>query len=157
MIIIIRQTLDTDLGEANTIMKGTLNTNAQAVLDVVRRTHNHPTASDVYEAVRAKRPRMGLASVYRILHMLVKQGWIKEVQHNDETCHYDARIDRHDHAICTACGKLIDVPVELNFPQELLESAAKSAGIVFSSYELRLYGLCSACSQNGGNGLAPIQ
>ena len=55
-------------------MKGTLNTNAQAVLDVVKGANSHPTASDVYEAVRKTRPRIGLASVYRILHMLVEQG-----------------------------------------------------------------------------------
>ena len=135
-------------------MKGTLNTNAQAVLNVVKGAPNHPTASDVYEAVRKTRPRMGLASVYRILHMLVEQGWIKEIRHNDETRRYDARTDRHDHAVCTTCGALIDVPVGVSIPQDLLEAAAKAAGIVFSSYELRLYGICSACSQNVGAGLA---
>jgi Fe2+ or Zn2+ uptake regulation protein len=129
-------------------MKGTLNTNAQAVLNVVKEAHNHPTASDIYEAVRETRPRMGLASVYRILRMLVAQGWIKEVRHNDETCRYDARTDRHDHAVCTACGKLIDLPVDISIPQDLLASAAKDVDIVLNSYELRLFGICSACSQN---------
>jgi Fe2+ or Zn2+ uptake regulation protein len=128
-------------------MKGTLNTNAQAVLNVVKGAQDHPAASDIYEAVKVTRPRMGLASVYRILHMLVEQGWIREIRHNDETCRYDARTDRHDHAVCTACGKLIDIPVGINIPQDLLESTAKDAGIVFNSYELRLFGICSACSQ----------
>jgi len=128
-------------------MKGTLNTNAQAVLDVVKGANSHPTASDVYEAVRKTRPRIGLASVYRILHMLVEQGRIKEIRHNDENCRYDARTDRHDHAVCTACGRLTDVPVEISVPQDILESAAKASGIVFNSYEQRLSGLCLACSQ----------
>jgi Fe2+ or Zn2+ uptake regulation protein len=128
-------------------MKGNLNTNAQAVLDIVKGAYNHPTASEVYEAVRETRPRMGLASVYRILHMLVEQGWIKEIRHNDEACRYDARTDRHDHAICTQCRSLIDVPVEVSVPQEILESASNAASITLSSYELRLYGICSACSQ----------
>src|SRR5919198_3240772 len=147
MIIIIRQALDMKLGKANKIMKGTLNTNAQAVLNVVKGACDHPTASEVYEAVRVTRPRMGLASVYRILHMLVGQGWIKEIRHNDETCRYDARIDRHDHAVCTTCGKLIDVPVGISISQEILESAAKDANIALISYELLIYGICSACSQ----------
>ena len=136
-----------DLGKANRIVKGTLNTNAQAVLNVVKGASNHPTASEVYEAVRETRPRMGLASVYRILHMLVGEGWIKEIRHNDETCRYDGRLDRHDHAICTTCGKLIDVPVGVDIPQDLLELAAKDADITLGSYELLLYGTCSACSQ----------
>jgi Fe2+ or Zn2+ uptake regulation protein len=128
-------------------MKGKLNTNAQAVLDIVKGAYNHPTASDIYEAVRETRPRIGLASVYRILHMLVEQGRVKETWYNDETCRYDARIDRHDHAICTQCRSLIDVPSEVSVPREILEEASKSAGIALSSYELRLYGVCSACSQ----------
>ncbi len=128
-------------------MKGTLNTNAQAVLDVVKGAYNHPTASDVYEAVREIRPHMGLASVYRILHMLVEQGRIKEI-HNDETCRYDGHTERHDHAICTACGLLIDVPVGVSVPQDILEAAAKASGIALRSYELRVYGICPACSQN---------
>ena len=131
-------------------MKGTLNTNAQAVLDAVKGADNHPTAADIYEAVRVIRPRMGLASVYRILHMLVAQGWIKEIQHCDETCRYDARTDRHDHAICTTCGALVNVPAGVCIPQDQLESAANTAGIKFSSYELLLYGVCAACAQKEG-------
>src|SRR5579864_4609856 len=147
IIIIISRALYVDLGKANKIMKSTINTNAQAVLDVVKGACNHPTASEVYEAVREIRPRMGLASVYRILHVLVQQGRIKEI-HNDETCRYDGHIERHDHAICNVCGRLIDVPVGVSVPQDILEAAAKASGIALSSYELRLYGICPACSQN---------
>lgn len=129
-------------------MKGTLNANAQAVLNAVKGASNHPTASEVYEAVRETRPRMGLASVYRILHMLVEERLIKEIRHNDEICRYDARTDRHDHAVCTTCGKLIDMPGMITISQDVLESAANNAGITLKSYELRLYGICSACSQN---------
>src|SRR5262249_28906206 len=127
IIIIISQTLETDLGKANTIMKGTLNTNAQAVLDVVKDAYNHPTALDVYASVRQKRPHIGLATVYLILNLLVEQGRIKEIHHNDETCRYDARTDRHDHAVCTVCGTLIDVPIGVSIPQDLLAAAAKAA------------------------------
>ena len=128
--------------------KATLNTNAQAVLTVVKDAGNHPTALDVYEAAKKIRPRIGLASVYRILHTLVKQGRIKEISHIDGTYRYDGLIERHDHGICTKCGTLIDVPVEIDLPQAILESAAKSTGIVLSFYELRLYGICTSCYQN---------
>ena len=36
-------------------MKEILNVNAQAVLNVVRSLHNHPTALEVYEAVKQQR------------------------------------------------------------------------------------------------------
>ena len=129
-------------------MKETLNENALAVLDVVRASHSHLTAAEVYETVREKRPRIGIASVYRILHNLVKQGYVKELRHTDESCHYDAYVERHDHAICTVCGALLDVPIEVKVSQDVLQAAAEAAGIELSSHELRLYGRCPLCKTN---------
>ena len=126
-------------------MKKKLNSNAQAVLDVVWATENHPTALEVYEAVKRVRPRMGLASVYRILHHLVEQEYIKEVGRREERSRYDGNVSRHDHAVCTTCGALLDVPVEITLPEEILQAAAQATGIKLGSHEVRLYGRCSSC------------
>ena len=125
-------------------MQEILNTNARAVLDILQSTTSHPTALDIYEAVRRVRPRIGLATVYRILHQLTEQGFIKELGGN-ECSRYDARTARHDHAICTACGALLDIPVEIGISNETLQTAAQAAGIELGAYEVRLYGRCSAC------------
>ena len=129
-------------------MKETLNENAQAVLDVVRASHSHPTAAEVYEAVRRKRPHIGIASIYRILHNLVEQGYIKDLRHTDESFHYDAHVERHDHAICTVCSALFDIPIEVSMPQDVLQAAAEAAGIELESHELRLYGCCQLCDSH---------
>src|SRR5260370_24622208 len=129
-------------------MKEALSENAPAILDIVRASRSHPTAAEVYEAVRQKRPRIGIASVYRILHNLVEQGHVKELWHADESCHYDAHVERHDHAICTVCGALLDVPIEVKVPQDVLQAAAEAAGIELNSHELRLYGRCPLCNKN---------
>jgi Fur family peroxide stress response transcriptional regulator len=126
-------------------MKEKLNRNAQAVLEVVRSAHSHPTAQEVYEAVRDVRPRIGLATVYRLLHQLVRQGYVKEVGPSEEGCRYDGHIARHDHAVCTSCGALLDVPVEVAIPAEVLQAAARATGMTLSSHEVRLYGLCPSC------------
>lgn len=127
-------------------MKTKLNSNAYAVLDAVQAVQNHPTAQEIYEAVKRMRPNIGLASVYRILHLLVEQGFIKEVGRSDDCTGYDGRVSRHDHAVCTNCGALLDVPVDVYVPSEALEQAALAAGIALGSYEVRLYGLCSSCA-----------
>lgn len=126
-------------------MKATLNHNAQIILDIVQASQRHPTALEVYEVLMAKKSRIGMASVYRILHHLVEQGYLKALWHSDESCHYDAHIERHDHAICTICGALFDIPIEVNIPHNLLQAAAEATGIELHSHELRLYGSCSAC------------
>ena len=129
-----------------TKLKTKLNSNAQAVLDTVQAVHNHPTAQEIYEAVKRLRPNIGLASVYRILHLLVEQGYIKEVERSDDCTGYDGRVSRHDHAVCTNCGALLDVPVDIIVSSEALEQAALAAGIELGTYEVRLYGLCPSCS-----------
>ena len=126
-------------------MKEKLNNNAQAVLDIVMASDNHPTALEVYESARRVRPHIGLASVYRILHHLVEQEYIKEVGRGEELYRYDGNISRHDHAVCTTCGALLDVPLEITVPQEVLRAAAQATGITLGSHEVRLYGRCSSC------------
>ncbi|HLH60575.1 MAG TPA: transcriptional repressor [Ktedonobacteraceae bacterium] len=129
-----------------TIAKTKLNSNAQAVLNIVLAAHNHPTALEIYEAVKSVRPHMGLASVYRILHNLAEQGYIREIGRDEEGNRYDGNTARHDHAVCTNCGALLDIPVEVKVPADALEQAARAAGIELGSYEVRLYGLCPSCS-----------
>jgi Fur family transcriptional regulator, peroxide stress response regulator len=129
------------------IVQEKLNKNARAVLETVRAAHNHPTTSEIYETVKQIQPHIGLASVYRILHSLVEQNYIKELRHGDDSCRYDGHVSRHDHAICTSCGTLLDVPINIPLTQEALETAAQAAGIELSFHELRLYGLCPACKK----------
>jgi Fur family peroxide stress response transcriptional regulator len=127
-------------------MKATLNENAQAVLATVCNSHDHPTALEVYETVKKQRPRIGLASVYRILHNLVKQDYVRELHVGDEGySRYDGNTKRHDHAVCRTCGKLLDLPVEVALSQQALQDAAQAAGIELETHEVRLYGLCASC------------
>ncbi len=128
------------------MVKSMLNENAQAVLNVVRKAYNHPTALEVYETVKRQRPRIGLASVYRILHNLVEQEYIHELRIGEENfSRYDGHTMRHDHAICRSCGKLLDLPVEIALSQQALQEAALAAGITLETHEVRLYGLCGLC------------
>lgn len=129
-------------------MQATLNTNARAVLETLRASHNHPTALDVYETVRHTRPHIGLATVYRILHQLTQQGLIKELGHRDDCCRYDAQTHRHDHAVCTECGTLLDIPMEIALSGDVLQAAAQAVGIALDAYELRIYGRCSVCQRS---------
>lgn len=126
-------------------MEDMLNTNARAVLDVLRASQGHPTALEVYESVRRARPRIGLATVYRILHQLTEQGLIKELEYGSGCSRYDACTRRHDHAICTECGALLDIPRDIQLSHEALQAAAQSTGFELGSHEVRIYGRCTTC------------
>jgi Fur family transcriptional regulator, peroxide stress response regulator len=126
-------------------MEDLLNANARAVLEMLRASEGHPTAQEVYDEVRRARPRIGLATVYRILRQLAEQGMIKVWGYGSESARYDAHTHRHDHAFCTECGKLLDVPMDIELSPEALEAAARATGIEMGSHEVRIYGRCSNC------------
>lgn len=127
------------------MLKEKLNINAQAVLDVVCSIPTHPTALEVYERVKQVRPRIGLASVYRILGHLVEQEYVREITYGDESSRYDGRVTRHDHGVCTNCGALLDLPIDVSISQQVLQQAAQAAGLELDTHEVRLYGRCASC------------
>lgn len=126
-------------------MEDLLNANARAVLKVLQEDEHHPTAQEVYDEVRKMRPKIGLATVYRILRQLTRQGMISVSDYGSESARYDACTHRHDHAFCTECGSLFNMPVAIQVSEEVLEEAARATGVEMTSHEVRIYGRCHNC------------
>ncbi len=114
----------------------------QAILEIVERSGDHPTAAQVYERVRQVLPGIGYATVYRNLSALAEDGHLQEIRVGEVT-QYDRRTDRHDHAVCHRCGKLVDVLVSL--PQEVVQAAVETSGFQVTGYHTELTGLCVEC------------
>ncbi|MFN3649763.1 MAG: Fur family transcriptional regulator [Armatimonadota bacterium] len=114
----------------------------QAILEIVERSHDHPTAAQVFERVQRVLPGIGYATVYRNLGALTEEGMIREIRVGD-VAQYDRRTDRHDHAVCGQCGKLIDVEVPLAV--EAVQAALDETGFQVAGYHTEVFGLCSEC------------
>lgn len=115
-----------------------------AVLQVIRQAHGHLTASEVFEDARRILPGISFATVYNSLRYLKTEGLIGEVRFGNDATRFDRRLDRHDHAFCINCGKLVDL--DLAIPEELVREAAKRSKFKPESIELTLRGLCPQCS-----------
>jgi Fur family ferric uptake transcriptional regulator/Fur family peroxide stress response transcriptional regulator len=114
----------------------------QAILEAVERSHDHPTAAQVFERVQRVLPGIGFATVYRNLGALAEEGTIRELRVGDVT-QYDRRTDRHDHAVCRQCGKLVDVSVPL--PAETVQAVMDQTGFQVAGYHTEVFGLCPEC------------
>lgn len=120
----------------------------EAVLAVIRESEEHLTANEVFDGARAVLPGISFATVYNSLKYLKTQGLIGEVRFGtDAATRYDRTLDRHDHAVCNKCGKIVDV--HLAIPAELVEEAATRSQFEAESIELMLRGLCPECHNNG--------
>ena len=117
----------------------------QAILQVIRESEQHLTANEVFEDARRLLPGISFATVYNSLRYLKTAGLIGEVHLGTNIARYDRKVTRHDHAICTSCGKLVDI--ELLLPLQLVEEAAEISKFKAGSIELILHGLCPECSK----------
>jgi Fur family peroxide stress response transcriptional regulator len=115
----------------------------QAVLQVIRDSEEHLTANEVFDRARKIQSGISFATVYNSLRFLKEQGMIGEVRFGSDAARFDRTLDRHDHAICNACGKLIDL--NLPIPVEILKKGERLSKFKADSIEVVLRGLCPDC------------
>lgn len=113
------------------------------VLEVVRSTEAHLTANEIFESARSLMPTISFATVYNSLRYLKDQGLISEVTFGNAASRYDRETSRHDHAVCTTCGKIVDF--DLAETVELMRTAARRSRFKPESIHLTLMGLCPDC------------
>ncbi len=120
-----------------------------AVYDYLTRAAHHPTAEDVYHAVRSTIPKISLATVYKALESLVATGAATKLTTGagaaDTRARYDARPDLHYHFRCLRTGEVHDLPT--TFDPELigkldpqLSSYLSRQGFQVTGYRLELVG-----------------
>ena len=115
----------------------------QVVLQVVRSSDAHLTASEVYEAARGLMPTISHATVYNSLRYLKENGQVREINFGNAASRYDRETARHDHAICSCCGKLVDF--DLPETVELMRQAARKSHFKPEAIHLTLVGVCPDC------------
>ncbi|HEY8367928.1 MAG TPA: transcriptional repressor [Thermodesulfobacteriota bacterium] len=118
----------------------------EAVYEYLRRVHHHPTAEEVYLAVKETVPRVSLATVYKSLELLVDCGLASKFTYGDASARYDIRTDEHSHARCVRCGRIDDLDVA---PDAAWLHGAELKGFRPTELRLEVLGECGACQQRG--------
>jgi Fe2+ or Zn2+ uptake regulation protein len=118
----------------------------KVVLQVIQDAKEHLTANEVFENSKQLLPTISFATVYNSLRYLKDEGFITEKNFGSGASLFDRITERHDHALCNKCGKLVDMHLEL--PKELVALAASNSKFKPESIELTLRGLCPDCSED---------
>lgn len=132
-----------------------LNTTAQreAIVEQFLRTRDHVSIDELLSKVRKRHPRVGYATVYRTLKLLVESGLAIERQFGDGQARYEVVGDHHDHLICIKCGLILEFEDdEIERLQERI--AAKLGGFTVLRHRHELYGTCPKYSGDA-NGTCP--
>ena len=101
----------------------------------------HISVEELLTEARKKSPRIGYATVYRTLKLLVEQGFAKPRRFDDGQTRYDPHYEeQHDHLICVDCRRIIEF--EDSEVLSLLQAVATGHGLEMRSRSLHLYGAC---------------
>lgn len=119
----------------------------RAVLDVVADSHEHLTANEIFEGARKRLPSISFATVYNSLKYLKEAGLLREITFGKGSSRYDRETARHDHAVCSCCGKLVDF--YLAETPQLVRAAARRSRFKPESIHLTLVGVCPDCQGKG--------
>lgn len=129
--------------EVTQIEKLGLTKQREVVLRTIRERDSHMTANEVFSAAKMLLPGISFATVYNSLRFLKEAGHIAEIHFGNGATRFDRITQRHDHAICLECGKLVDIEMEV--PGEILKIAAKKSKFKPESLEFTLRGRCPEC------------
>ena len=118
------------------------------VAEVLFGTHHHISAEEIIERLRkgsGRRRGVGKATVYRTLDLLRDAGLIREHDFGEGFRRYEPRPTRprHEHLVCTRCGKVIE------FESEAVERVEREVAGLHrfrpTHHKVEIYGVCEEC------------
>ena len=122
----------------------------ETVAEVLFSSPDQQSVEEIEQKVRARGERIGKATVYRTLEMLVKSGLVAEHDFGEGFKRYEHLFGQppvREHLVCTECGKVtaIHSPELLTIHQD----AAQKHGFLPARYRLAIYGICKDCQSAG--------
>ncbi len=114
-----------------------------AIAHLLLDQHSHPSAEQIFSALKSQFPTMSLATIYKTLHVLKGIGVIHEMKLNDGKIQYDSNPNVHINLICNECGITEDfAPQEF---QQIWHDLLKRNQIEASDQLINVYYQCAKC------------
>lgn len=118
----------------------------EMIIDFLKSSKEHPTAETILEKVREFDPLVARGTVYRNLNLLAETGEIIKIPALDGGDRFDYIHEKHSHAICKKCGKVIDFNSDIC--PELSAELEEKLGFISSECGITVAGICEECNKN---------
>lgn len=130
------------------------------IISTFFRLRGHISVEELLTEVKKANSRIGYATVYRTLHLLVESNLVEERRFGDGLARYEGHsdVEHHDHMICLECGMIS----EFYNPrlEALQEKLAEENSFTIYRHRLELYGACQdkeACDRRKNRKAAEAQ
>lgn len=104
----------------------------------------HPTAQDVYAALKREMPFLSLGNVYRNIAILMEAGRIQGGEFGRGTVRYDAVTEGHYHFVCERCGTVSDFAMPTR--DDITVAARRYSPHQIAGHTIRFFGVCAGCA-----------
>lgn len=120
-------------------------TQRRAVFEAILERTDHPTAEQLYGAVRGQLPQISRMTVHRILGTFVSLGLVAKTCHPGSSARFDPKVHQHHHLVCLECGRISDVedPRLDHIPWPKVNPGE----FQIEGYDVHFRGRCARCSQ----------
>ncbi len=117
----------------------------EQILDIFLKTEKHPTINDLYDLVRKKDPKIGLATVYRTMEVICDAELARKVDFEDGTKRYEHKYkhQHHHHLVCLKCGKVIEITS--GKLEKIQKELAKKHDFTITKDTMKIFGTCRTC------------
>nr|WP_242133899.1 transcriptional repressor [Sediminivirga luteola] len=117
----------------------------EAVLAALSANDAFRSAQELHAELHRKGDRVGLATVYRHLQVLVDQGQVDAVRTDDGETVYRrcATTDHHHHLLCRDCGDTVEI--EAPAVERWTAQVAAEHGFSDIDHTLEIVGICARC------------
>ena len=122
----------------------------EAVAEVVFGSGKHLSVDEIERALRSGGHRLGKATIYRALDLLVRSKLVAEHDFGEGFKRYEHRLSAepiHEHLICLNCGAVTEFQSSEVHRIEAMVSARH--GFRPTRHKLEIYGLCRTCISAG--------
>ena len=119
----------------------------RAVIELLGKQSCCLSAQEIFDKLRADDRRIGIASVYRSLEQLVRDGYVNRVEIGLDGARFEpirAGGEHHHHLVCDDCGRIEafeDAGLERS-----IHKLERRTGFTVEGHEVVLHGACSTCA-----------
>ena len=116
---------------------------------LISKQDSHVTASDIISHLYQNNTRVGTATVYRFLEMLVSDGKVRRYNSKDGACFQWAggECADHYHFICNKCGNLYHI--ECESLDKISSHISERHGFKVDMSNTVFCGECAGCAEGG--------
>ena len=113
---------------------------------LIKESKRHPTAKWLLEQMSTYFPSINEGNLYRNIRILIDEGHIVARTFDDNTEHYDAITTNHYHFVCSRCGKIIDIDIDVTqcVPKEIQQRLPHR----IDTHTIQFFGVCEDCLQH---------